>query len=277
MHQGICTYSARGGSWGRGRRLSVVSSWFIFLRRYPVHAVCRGSWLRCCAGWSALQSYAASPAVIFEAVVDALRWPRPAPPVDTPCRLRRVTRLCRAAAACMRSWADMDPLPLLVRPSTGRQPVRATILVATRITKKAPQVAAEAVRTGPVPQRSVTSRCTGSAVHRQAKELQPQTLSKLLHGQCPVANAVFQLRLQLGAAAAVLFNPEQRIIAKAVFTLHSVQDAAPPETFTDNRQWVLGMAYQCQCTDELRATLGIRYISQRGQQLAVVGRVIPAA
>src|SRR5690554_1391699 len=74
----------------------------------------------------------------------------PAPPVDTPCRLRRVTRLCRAAAACVRSWADMDPLPLLVRPSTGRQPVRATILVATRITKKAPQVAAEAVRTGPV-------------------------------------------------------------------------------------------------------------------------------
>lgn len=49
----------------------------------------------------------------------------------------------------------MDPLPLLVRPSTGRQPVRATILVATRITKKAPQVAAEAVRTGPVPQRYV--------------------------------------------------------------------------------------------------------------------------
>ena len=56
----------------------------------------------------------------------------------------------------------MDPLPLLVRPSTGRQPVRATILVATRITKKAPQVAAEAVRTG---------RCRSAALRRAAPAL----------------------------------------------------------------------------------------------------------
>ncbi len=52
-----------------------------------------------------------------------------------------------------------------------------------------------------------------------------------------------------------------------------MQDAPVPESFTDDRQRVLGVAYQRQGADELGTALGVRYVLQDVQQLGVVRRI----
>src|SRR5690606_29111004 len=88
-----------------------------------------------------------------------------------------------------------------------------------------------------------------------------------------VAELVLVGGRQLGAGAVALGHPEQRVVAEALFATWRMQDAPVPETFTDDRQRVLGVAYQRQGADELGAALGVRYVLQDVHQLGVVRRI----
>ena len=88
-----------------------------------------------------------------------------------------------------------------------------------------------------------------------------------------MTDLVLVLRGQFGAGAVTLGHPEQRIIAEAVLALRGMQDAAMPEPLAEYRQRILGMADQCQGADELRATLGIRHLAERIEQLGIVRRI----
>ncbi|MCY1414736.1 hypothetical protein D9M71_301950 [compost metagenome] len=46
-----------------------------------------------------------------------------------------------------------------------------------------------------------------------------------------------------------------------------------PQAFAEDRQWVIGMPYQCQHANELCAALVLRYILEHVEQLGVVGGI----
>ena len=85
-----------------------------------------------------------------------------------------------------------------------------------------------------------------------------------------MADTVFVFCRQLGYGAAEFGQVEIRVVTETTLASCSILYFAIPHAIGHQRLWIIGMAHQCQDTDELSAALLLRHILERFEQLCVV-------
>src|SRR5699024_8951667 len=104
-----------------------------------------------------------------------------------------------------------------------------------------------------------------------------QALQQLRHGLAAMADAVLVRRCQLGGTGIFGRDPEQRIVAEAVLAAWCAQNAPAPNTLADDGGRITRMAGSDDAAMKTGAAPAVGHLLERGQQLAIIGRIIMRA
>src|SRR5690606_4039291 len=90
-----------------------------------------------------------------------------------------------------------------------------------------------------LPRGLMTSTCAGLSSGTNSLALQGPARQQVTQGLGAVAELVLQLRLQLRRAAALLWHPEQRVVAEALVAARRLQNTPFPAALADQGHGVL--------------------------------------